>query len=358
MLRHSPEFFKRLFETLDNNSVLMQVEDDGTYYPVWCSADFCKMMEGTQEDFIRLESGGTMNTIHPDDREAISYLFKHHHAPDGTNALTVRKYTVKGNLLWVCIHYAFMKEKNIQYAYCSYFDVTDLKESQEQTQIRYDELNRELNILAEDSLAVIRSNLTTGRVEKIYGYDIYDCDKVGAKSVDLIKCRLENMPLQADREKYTKIFDLEKLKIHYYKGGGPISSVIFSRRQSGRQCFIKYSASIQKNPLTGDMIALGIETEYNSEKVTEVLNNKVLSKQYDMVCYIVDGSYGVVIGDKENIKVGSIFPNKKTGNYTDEVLRLYGKTSRKTGKYTCNRHEICIWSGLPYVYQLPVLGRD
>lgn len=317
MLQHSPDFFKRLFKTLDNNAVLMRVEKDGRYYPVWCSEEFCQMMEGTQEDFIQAENGGTMATVHPDDRERVAYLFKNHVAPDGTNTLTIRKTTMKQHEIYVCIHYAFIEDEGVQYAYCSYFDVTELKEGQRQTQAMYDELNKELNALADNSLAALRSNLTRGVVEEVRGSDLYDCDKVGAPIEDLIKVRMENMPLASDRERYVTTFDLEKLRQKYFSGGGVTSLVIFSRRQSGRQCFIKYSASMRKDPVTGDVIVLGVETEYNNQKVTEVLDNKVLSKQYDMVCYIVGDTYGVVIGDETNIPRGSIFPKERNGSYTD-----------------------------------------
>ncbi|MBQ3669950.1 MAG: response regulator [Treponema sp.] len=315
MLHHSPEFFKRLFETLDNNSVLMRVENDGTYFPIWCSDEFCKMMEGTADDFIKAENGGTMNTVHPDDRAAVAYLFKNHVAPDGTNSLTIRKTTLKNHELYVCIHYAFIEDAGVQYAYCSYFDVSDLKVSQIRTEVMYKELNRELDALADESLAALRSNLTKGVVESVKGTELYDCDKVGVPIEELFNTRLANMPIASDRENYLKTFDLETLRQKYYRGEGVTSLVIFSRRQSGRQCFIKYSASMRKDPVTGDVIVLGIETEYNNQRVTEVLTNKVLSKQYDMVCYIVNGNYGVVIGDEANIKKGSIFPHERNGNY-------------------------------------------
>lgn len=72
--------------------------------------------------------------------------------------------------------------------------------------------------------------------------------------------------------------------------------------------------------MTGDVIVLGVKSEYNSEKVTEILNGKVLARQYDMVCYIVGDSYGVVIGDAQNVKKGSIFPKSKNGIYTDYII--------------------------------------
>ena len=319
MLNFNADFFKRLFETLDNNAVLMRVDKDGTYHPVWCSAEFCQMMEGTQDDFIRLENGSAMNTIHPDDREAVAFLFKNHHAHDGSNSLTIRKTTMKGHELHVCIHYAFIEEDGIQYAYCSYFDVSDLKVQQAQTQRMYEELNKELDSLANDRLASLRVNLTTGTVETVQGMDLYERDRPGMTIKELFDVRLENMPLEADRKKYLSTFDPETLRQKYYNGEGVTSLVIFSRRQSGRHCFIKYSAVMRKDPETDDVIALGIETEYNSQKVTEVLNSKVLSSQYDMVCYIVGDKYGVVIGDAGNIKNGSIFPKERNGSYTNYI---------------------------------------
>ena len=319
MMNFEADFFKQLFESFESNAVIMKVEDDGTYTPIWCSDEFLEMIEGTEEEYIKMEAGGNMNSIHDDDKERVSYLFLNKRTKEGTNHLDVRKQTVKGNWKWVKIRYAFMENKGVQYAYCSYEDITELKESQAQTQAMYTELNKELNALADNSLAALRSNLTKGVVEEVRGTDLYDVDKAGADIEDLIKVRMENMPLESDRKNYVEVFDLEKLKEKYYLGEGPTSLVIYSRRQSGRQCFIKYSASMRKDPVTGDVIVLGVESEYNSEEVTEILNDKVLAKQYDMVCYIVSGTYGVVIGDAENIKKGSIFPEKKDGVYMEYI---------------------------------------
>lgn len=51
MKRFQTEFFERLFQSLDNNAVMMQVEEDGTYYPIWCSNEFTEMMEGDTGGF-------------------------------------------------------------------------------------------------------------------------------------------------------------------------------------------------------------------------------------------------------------------------------------------------------------------
>ena len=105
----------------------------------------------------------------------------------------------------------------------------------------------------------------------------------------------------------------------YYTGEGPAVFVGYVRRQSGRQCFVKFSGSAAIDPVTGDVIAFGVETEYNTEKVAEVLNQRVLAQQYDMVSYIVGDHYGVVIGDGSNIKRGNIFPKRRDGVYSEYI---------------------------------------
>ncbi len=315
MLDFQTDFYKKLFHSLDNNAVIMRVDDDGRYYPVWCSQEFLEMIEGTEEEFIELESGGTMATIYPDDRPEIEYLFKNHVARDGSNNVTVRKYTVQGNLLWVNIHYAFMKQDGAQYAYCSYFNVTDLKENERQTQLMYEGLNRELNTLADESLCVVRLNLTEGAVEEIRGKDLFDADRVGMPLQELMQVRLDHMPLDADRETCKNLFTMQNLLENYYQGAGLLTVTVFSKRQSGRQCFVRCSVSMRKDPITSDWVALGVESEYNAEMVSKVLNDKILARQYDMVCYLVGGSYGVAIGDAEHVGKGSIFPKRRNGNY-------------------------------------------
>ena len=319
MIGFNDIFYKDLFYSLDNNSVLMQVEADGSYFPIWCSEEFTVMMEGSSDDFIKLESGGTMKTIHPDDRDEVAYLFKHHVTRSGTNHLNIRKQTIKGNWIWVCIHYSFIAYNAKMYAYCTYFDITEIKEGQRQTQAMYDELNKELNALADESLATLRINLTNGVVEEARGRDLYFTDRDGAEINSVLKARADNIVIDSDRKRYGSNFDIEALKSLYRSGGDTRPLIIFSRRQSGRQCFIKYTVSLRKEPNTGDIIAFMTESEYNSEKVTEVLNSKVLAKQYDMVSYVVNGSYGVVIGDSGNITRGNIFPRNMNGSYMEYI---------------------------------------
>ena len=47
-----PEFYEKVCKSIDNSAVIMKVEADGKYFPIWCSEEFTKMIEGTEEEFI------------------------------------------------------------------------------------------------------------------------------------------------------------------------------------------------------------------------------------------------------------------------------------------------------------------
>ncbi|MBR1658895.1 MAG: PAS domain-containing protein, partial [Oscillospiraceae bacterium] len=462
MLNFKTGFYERLFRSLDNNAVLMRVEDGGVCCPIWCSREFAEMMEGTEADFVRLEHGGTMRTIHPDDREEVAYLFRHHRARDGSNSLTLRKITVKGREIWVKVHYAFVEEDGAQYVYCTYADITETKkrervaeiarrereslrllhgmlnsgpwymdfdeqgnmtsvtwsdtfrrmlgyqdtsdfpdvleswsdllhredrdrvlkeytdtvhdytgqktydveyrlltknrgwrwfhavgqlsrrpdgspvtyvgmfvditeqkelqqklEEREREKTNYNSLMDQFNAIADESLTVIRSNMTTGRIEEVRGRDLYPTDYAGNAIEAYAASRLQNLLVESDRKKYVEVFMEQNLLERAAKGLGPATLVCYCRRASGRRCFVKFSGSASRNPLTGDVDAFGMETEYNAEMVTEVMNRKILAQQYDMVTYIISGYYGVAIGDAGRISRGSISPKQRDGVYAD-----------------------------------------
>lgn len=185
----------------------------------------------------------------------------------------------------------------------------------------YEGMMDQFNAFADDSLTVFRTNITTGVVEEVRGRDLYPTDYPGGSIAASAAVRAGSFLLPKDREKYERIFKLENLVERYYKGEGPAVFVGYCKRHSGRQCFVKFSGSAAIDPGTGDVIAFGVETEYNTEKVTEVLNRRVLAQQYDMVSYIVGDHYGVVIGDASNVRRGNIFPVKRDGVYSEYIQR-------------------------------------
>ena len=206
-----------------------------------------------------------------------------------------------------------------------FIDINEQKElegklaEREQETTLYNSMMDQFNAIADESLTVIRSNMTTGKIEEIRGSDLYPSDVAGNSISEYAGSRLNNLILEEDRKIYTEIFTMDNLLERNAKGLGPAELVAFSRRASGKQCFVRYAGSASRNPITGDVAAFGIETEYNAELVNDVLDKKVLAEQYDMICYIIGGYYGVTIGDAANIGKGSIFPTELSGSYMDYI---------------------------------------
>ena len=63
MLNFKIDFYKKIFQSLDINAVLMKVDSDGKYFPVHCSREFLEMMECTEEEFIKSEGDNPIKSI-------------------------------------------------------------------------------------------------------------------------------------------------------------------------------------------------------------------------------------------------------------------------------------------------------
>ncbi len=172
---------------------------------------------------------------------------------------------------------------------------------------------------ADNSLSACIINLSSGVIEEVKGIDLYSSDRVGADKDGFYNSRLNSFLVEGEREQYENSFRLEELMSRFYKGEPLADMVAYCRRESGKQCFVRYSMAVAHNPENGDLMLFAFENEYNNEKASEVLNEKVLVQQYDMVAYIVDNNYSVVIGDAEKIGKGSIFPKSRNGVYTDYI---------------------------------------
>jgi len=319
MLNFKPGFYEKIFDSLDNNAVLLQITDNGKYFPVWCSREFAEMMEGTAEEFIKREKISPDKRIHPDDRPEVDYLFRNRITRAGDNNLTIRQRTLKGNWLWVNVHYAFVEEGGVEYAYCNCFDVTKIKRSEQRAKILYEGVRRELETLSNNTLVSVRMNLTKNIVEDCRGCELYDIDMRGMKISERFEQRVKCLPLERDRKKFVEEFNTERLLENFAAGKNIQSAVFFCRRPNGRECFVRYSVTLRRDPDTEDIIAFATEQDYNAEVVSNTVLNKALADQYDMITYIVGGNYGVVIGEAANIPRGSIFPHKRTGSYEEYI---------------------------------------
>ena len=315
MLNFKTGFYEKLFQSLDNNAVIMRVEPDGSYEPIWCTREFAEMMEGTVEECIQLENGA-MSTIHPDDREEVAYLFLHHTTRSGINNLTIRKYTIKGNLIWVNLHYAFIEEEGVQYAYCNYTNVTEIKESQAKAEAMYESTRADLESLSTGALSFLRVNLTRDILEDIRGSDPFTFDPT--PGADHIAEWQRYLPLESDRKRFAERISAESLIRTFKSGVNNFTDYFFTQRLDGRKCFVKITENMRQDP-NGDIVSFFTEYDYNNEMVNQTILNKALVEQYDMITSLIDGEYSVVIGDPYHTQGHSIFPKEKNGNYSRYV---------------------------------------
>ena len=246
MLNFKPSFYEKIFASLDNNAVLMQLTGDGKYFPVWCSREYAEMLEGTPEEFLERERNEPDKRVHPDDREEVAHLFRNKVTRAGDNSLTIRELTLKGNWLWVNVHYAFVEHDGIEYAYCNCFDVTPIKRSEQRAKILYEDVRRELETLSDNMLTSLRLNLTKDIVEDCRGRELYGVDLRGLKISEHFAERAKCFPLERDRKIFTEQFNAAQLIRDFEAGKNVHSAVLFCRRPNDRKCFVRYSVTLRR----------------------------------------------------------------------------------------------------------------
>ncbi|MBR5341601.1 MAG: response regulator [Erysipelotrichaceae bacterium] len=278
------------------------------------------------EEFKELTGYTFPGLVHPEDFRKIQDSIDEQIAKDENDNFDYVEYRIirkDGKIRWVDDygHFANLPGYgNVYYVFIG--DITQQHNAREEIRRRgnvYSSMLEQFNAFAKDSLAVMRNNLTSDVIEDVKGSDLFDTDYPGGSVAASIQARIDSFPNDLDKKRYEEAFRREKLIERFYNAEGPVTFIGYSIRQSGRSCFVKYQRNITIDPLNGDIIAFGTESECDNEKVSEILNDKVLVKQYDMVTYIASDQYNVVIGDAKRIKRGSIFPKKPNGNYADYI---------------------------------------
>ncbi len=198
--------------------------------------------------------------------------------------------------------------------------IAQAERNEERLGALYSELRGSLDDLTKDSLSVFRVNLTKDLIEERDGSGLYDSDLAARSYTELTDARREYHLIEQS-ESEDRLFARDGLIRHFQEGHTTAEEVGFIRAASGQTCFVRRKATLATQPVTGDVIAFITERVNNDEMVNEALLNKALVGQFDMITYLVDGRYGVVIGDRGAAKKGSIFPERNDGWYEDYVQR-------------------------------------
>ena len=231
--------------------------------------------------------------------------------------MTVRQITATGKTVWCSINYTFVDDFGEHYAYCTFFDVTASKVYAQRLQTTYMSIGDNFYRANERTLSMFRANLTRNRVEDVQGRDLFGTDSVIRPYSELINLRSANYPIEEERKAFLETFDAENIKARFLRGETEFSMYLFSRRRDGHYCYVNYRAVFTRHPISNEIIIFISEQEAGKEKVEGALLDKILARQFDMVAYLANDKYSVVVGDAALITRGSIFPITREGNYDD-----------------------------------------
>ena len=308
--------FLRNIRQMSNNAVLIRRHSDGRLETVFVSREFADMMECDPEEAMDLMNGLRFyKTTNPEDRPLVRSMLQNRVAYDGSTSLTIQKITAKKNRIWCNIHYSFIDDFGEHYIYCTYSDVTALKQHEDRLRTTYSSLGNNFYHVNDRTLALFRVNLTRDTFEEVKGRDLFDTDSIAYTYSESLRQRASHFPIRSEQSQFIQHFSRDRLCAGYLEGKNNISQVLYSIRKDGRSCFVNITAAITRHPLTGDIVAFITEQDCNSDKVKETLMDKILAQQFDMVCYLVNGQYGVTIGQTTQVKRGNIFPATSSGEY-------------------------------------------
>ena len=299
-------------------AALYKLNQDNIYEVVFVTEAFARLMECSIEEAQSLMANkGYFTTTHPDDRIFVRRMLRRHVNEEGWPNLIIRKNTAKGRMLWCDVRYSFFIENDEQYLYATYFDITTLKEYETRLNSAYSNLGDSFYRTNDSTLSLLRVNLSEDVIEDIRGRELYGFDSLVSPYSIVLQKRAECCEIPSERESYLELFDPDELIVGYFMDRVKTSKVFYSKRPDGTARYIQVTAQTTRHPLTGDIIAFISEEEANESKVRTILLDRVLVRQFDMVAWLSEEKYGVVIGDAESINHGSIFPTTRTGVYED-----------------------------------------
>ncbi len=194
-----------------------------------------------------------------------------------------------------------------------------MEESGNRTTSLYDELKRGLDALSHEYAAVFEVNLTQDRIEERMGKGIYETYQEAHTYSEFIDNLLRHVVGTTDEGSDLILLTRKGLLRCYESGRVAVDKTMLCRTDDGNKCFVRLETRLATQPGAGDVMAFVTETMCNDALVTETILNKALIEQFDMICYLMDGAYRVVIGDGEHIGRGSLFPYEREGTY-DEYL--------------------------------------
>ena len=326
----------RWLRRLEGAAMLLHENNSGRFEAVFVSKSFARMIKRNVDETLNLLNERSVVVFtHPDDRLAVRRMLRRRVSEDSTKDLTIRQVTTTGEVVWCNVNFTFLDDLGEHYVYCTFFDVTSAKVYAQRLQATYMSIGNSFYRADNRTLSIIRANLTRNRIEDIQGKDLFGTDSAIRSYSELINLRSVNYPIVEERENFLATFDRENITARFLRGETNLSMYLFSRRKDGHYCYVKYQAVFTRHPISGEIIIFIAEQEAGKEKVEGALLDKILARQFDMVAYLANDNYSVVVGDAALIGKGSIFPLTREGIYENylrnQVLPvLLGEEDAKT----------------------------
>ena len=193
--------------------------------------------------------------------------------------------------------------------------VDRLQESNARISTLYERARSNLDNLSREYLAFFRVNLSRDLIEEQGGTGLHEDERQISSYSALREKRRERLITEPHANTENGSFSREALIAHFETGHTSAEETVVCRLDDGQVGFVKMHAALASEPTSGDVLAFITESPHNDEIVSEALLDKALIGQYDMICYLVDGRYGVVIGDPNPQKPGTVFPRSREGDY-------------------------------------------
>lgn len=308
--------FLQNIRNIENSAVLLKRGIDGSVNAVYVSDLFAKMMECNESEAIDYINGiGFFNIIHQDDRIFVKRILRRRVSEDGTSELTIRECTTKGNIIWCKVSFSFFDDFKDKYIYCTFFEVTSLREYEEYLRASYMNMGNDFYHEGENTLSMLRADLSEDAVEDIQGRDVSGTDSLVYSYSEIMERRAQNYVVPEEKERFLETFSRENLINTYINGETQISEVVYSRRNKGNYCYIKITANMTRHLLMGNIIAFITEEDCNVEKAGQMILNNILSKEFDTIAYLSNGNYGIIIDNTDNVENDHIYPISKVGEY-------------------------------------------
>lgn len=331
----SRKHFLESVKQMKTAGVLLRERIDGGFECVFASKEFADLMECSKEEAAKMMNGkGYLWTTHVDDRLAVKRMTRRKISEENKNFLMIRKITAKNNMIWCKVYYSFIEDFGENYIYCNYFDVTSSKVYAERLRTSYMSMGNNFYRQNDRTLGMFRVNLTKNKIEDLRGKDLFATDSIIRPYSEVIRLRSSGYKIEEEKEYFLRQLSVENLTRKYLTGQSYFSFSLLSLRKNGRICYVNYTIALTRHPISGEIIAFISEQEANKEKVEDILIDKILAQQFDMVSYLSEGKYGVVVGEAAKIEKGNIFPITRTGKYSeylrDQVIPvLYGNDETK-----------------------------